>query len=73
MPRVQAMIGVKDECGKKFYNRTLQRGQTEKHDLSTVKEVWSLTLEEHRMLNIKLNGQVVTFLFNPAEEYHQNS
>ncbi|ARJ23352.1 MULTISPECIES: helix-turn-helix domain-containing protein [Bacillus] len=63
-------VDVKDDAGNEILNTTVQSGQTEKRDLSTVKEV-RLNIGSAPNVEIKLNGQVVTFPLDPAKEYHQ--
>ncbi|KFN01383.1 helix-turn-helix domain-containing protein [Bacillus clarus] len=63
-------VGVKDDAGSDIFNGTLQEGQTEKRDLSTVKEV-HLNIGSAPNVDIKLNGQAVTFPLDPEKEYHQ--
>lgn len=63
-------VDVKDDVGNEILNTTVQSGQTEKRDLSTVKEV-RLNIGSAPNVEIKLNGQVVTFPLDPAKEYHQ--
>ncbi|EOP36862.1 helix-turn-helix domain-containing protein [Bacillus cereus] len=63
-------VDVKDDEGNEILNTTVQSGQTEKRDLSTVKEV-RLNIGSAPNVEIKLNGQVVTFPLDPAKEYHQ--
>ncbi|PFJ18500.1 helix-turn-helix domain-containing protein [Bacillus cereus] len=63
-------VDVKDDTGNEILNTTLQSGQTEKRDLSTAKEV-RLNIGSAPNVEIKLNGQVVTFPLDPEKEYHQ--
>ncbi|EJQ47037.1 hypothetical protein IEE_01660 [Bacillus cereus BAG5X1-1] len=63
-------VDVKDDADNEILNTTVQSGQTEKRDLSTVKEV-RLNIGNAPNVEIKLNGQVVTFPLDPAKEYHQ--
>ncbi|WP_459500282.1 helix-turn-helix domain-containing protein [Bacillus sp. C1] len=63
-------VGIKNEAGNDIFSGTLQEGQTEKQDLSTVKEV-NLNIGNARNVEIKLNGQVVAFPLDPEKEYHQ--
>ncbi|MGG0456076.1 helix-turn-helix domain-containing protein [Bacillus mycoides] len=63
-------VDVKDDAGNEILNTTVQSGQTEKRDLSTVKEV-RLNIGSAPNVEIKLNGQVVTFPLDPEKEYHQ--
>ncbi|EOO78379.1 hypothetical protein IIC_00740 [Bacillus cereus VD021] len=63
-------VDVKDDAGNEILNTTVQSGQTEKRDLSTVKEL-RLNIGSAPNVEIKLNGQVVTFPLDPAKEYHQ--
>ncbi|MGG5738429.1 MULTISPECIES: helix-turn-helix domain-containing protein [Bacillus cereus group] len=63
-------VDVKDDAGNEILNTTVQGGQTEKRDLSTVKEV-RLNIGSAPNVEIKLNGQVVAFPLDPEKEYHQ--
>ncbi|PGM64198.1 helix-turn-helix domain-containing protein [Bacillus cereus] len=63
-------VDVKDDAGNEILNTTLQSGQAEKRDLSTAKEV-RLNIGSAPNVEIKLNGQVVTFPLDPEKEYHQ--
>ncbi|EJS71204.1 helix-turn-helix domain-containing protein [Bacillus cereus] len=63
-------VDVKDDAGNEVLNTTVQSGQTEKRDLSTVKEV-RLNIGSAPNVEIKLNGQVVPFPLDPEKEYHQ--
>ncbi|MDZ5606423.1 DUF4115 domain-containing protein [Bacillus pseudomycoides] len=63
-------VDVKNEGGNVIFNGTLQEGQTEKHDLTTAKEVL-LNIGSAPNVEIKLNGQVVAFPLDPEKEYHQ--
>ena len=63
-------VDVKDDAGNEILNTTVQSGQTEKRDLSTAKEV-RLNIGSAPNVEIKLNGQVVTFPLDPEKEYHQ--
>ncbi|MCI0766093.1 helix-turn-helix domain-containing protein [Bacillus sp. TL12] len=63
-------VDIKNEGGSVVFNGTLQEGQTEKHDLTTAKEVL-LNIGSAPNVEIKLNGQVVAFPLDPEKEYHQ--
>ncbi|AIK37534.1 helix-turn-helix domain protein [Bacillus pseudomycoides] len=63
-------VDIKNEGGNVVFNGTLQEGQTEKHDLTTAKEVL-LNIGSAPNVEIKLNGQVVAFPLDPEKEYHQ--
>ncbi|CAI8805245.1 cytoskeleton protein RodZ [Bacillus sp. IT-79MI2] len=63
-------VDIKNEGGNVVFNGTLQEGQTEKHDLTTAKEVL-LNIGSTPNVEIKLNGQVVAFPLDPEKEYHQ--
>ncbi|WJE51255.1 DUF4115 domain-containing protein [Bacillus cereus] len=63
-------VDIKNEGDNVIFNGTLQEGQTEKHDLTTAKEV-RLNIGSAPNVEIKLNGQVVAFPLDPEKEYHQ--
>ncbi|HDR7354186.1 MULTISPECIES: helix-turn-helix domain-containing protein [Bacillus] len=63
-------VDVKDDTGKVILNTTVQEGQIEKHDVSTVKEV-RLNIGNATNVEVKLNGQVVAFPLDPEKELHQ--
>lgn len=63
-------VDVKDDAGNEILNTTVQGGQIEKHDLSTVKEV-RLNIGNAPNVEVKLNGQVVAFPLDPEKELHQ--
>ncbi|EEL69570.1 Transcriptional regulator [Bacillus mycoides] len=63
-------VDVKDDAGNEILNTTVQGGQIEKRDLSTVKEV-RLNIGNATNVEVKLNGQVVAFPLDPAKELHQ--
>ncbi|MDM5371655.1 MULTISPECIES: helix-turn-helix domain-containing protein [Bacillus cereus group] len=63
-------IDVKDDAGNEILNTTVQSGQTEKRDVSTLKEV-RLNIGSAPNVEIKLNGQVLAFPLDPQKEYHQ--
>lgn len=63
-------VDIKSEAGNVVFNGTLQEGQTEKHDLTTAKEVL-LNIGSAPNVEIKLNGQPVAFPLDPEKEYHQ--
>ncbi|WP_144505631.1 helix-turn-helix domain-containing protein [Bacillus mycoides] len=63
-------VDVKDEAGNEILNTTVQGGQIEKRDLSTVKEV-RLNIGNATNVEVKLNGQVVAFPLDPEKELHQ--
>ncbi|MES5956242.1 DUF4115 domain-containing protein [Bacillus fungorum] len=63
-------VDVKDDAGNEILNATVQDGQTEKRDLSTVKEV-RLNIGNATNVEVKLNGQVVAYPLDPEKEIHQ--
>ncbi|MGE6346658.1 helix-turn-helix domain-containing protein [Bacillus mycoides] len=63
-------VDVKDDAGNEILNTTVQGGQIEKRDLSTVKEV-RLNIGNATNVEVKLNGQVVAFPLDPTKELHQ--
>ncbi|MED0948463.1 DUF4115 domain-containing protein [Bacillus mobilis] len=63
-------VDVKDDTGKVILNTTVQEGQIEKHDVSTVKEV-RLNIGNATNIEVKLNGQVVAYPLDPEKELHQ--
>ncbi|EML6322876.1 DUF4115 domain-containing protein [Bacillus cereus] len=63
-------VDVKDDAGNEILNTTVQSGQTEKRDVSTLKEV-RLNIGSAPNVEIKLNGQVLAFPLDPQKEYHQ--
>ncbi len=63
-------VDVKDDAGNEILNTTVQSGQTEKRDLSTVKEV-RLNIGNAMNVEVKLNGQVVAYPLDPEKELHQ--
>lgn len=63
-------VDVKDDAGNEILNTTVQSGQTEKRDLSTVKEV-RLNIGNATNIEVKLNGQVVAYPLDPEKELHQ--
>ncbi|MEA1008981.1 MULTISPECIES: helix-turn-helix domain-containing protein [Bacillus cereus group] len=63
-------VDVKDDAGNEVLNTTVQSGQTEKRDLSTVKEV-RLNIGNAMNVEVKLNGQVVAYPLDPEKELHQ--
>jgi len=63
-------VDVKDDTGKVILNTTVQEGQIEKHDVSTVKEV-RLNIGNATNVEVKLNGQVVAYPLDPEKELHQ--
>ncbi|MGH0431383.1 helix-turn-helix domain-containing protein [Bacillus hominis] len=63
-------VDVKDDAGNEILNTTVQGGQIEKRDLSTVKEV-RLNIGNATNVEVKLNGQVVAFPLDPEKELHQ--
>ncbi|GAB6557622.1 MULTISPECIES: helix-turn-helix domain-containing protein [Bacillus] len=63
-------VDVKDDAGKVILNTTVQEGQIEKHDVSTLKEV-RLNIGNATNIEVKLNGQVVAYPLDPEKELHQ--
>ncbi|MFB6728809.1 helix-turn-helix domain-containing protein [Bacillus mobilis] len=63
-------VDVKDDTGKVILNTTVQEGQIEKHDVSTLKEV-RLNIGNATNIEVKLNGQVVAYPLDPEKELHQ--
>lgn len=63
-------VDVKDDAGNEILNTTVQGGQTEKRDVSTLKEV-RLNIGNVTNVEVKLNGQVVAFPLDPEKELHQ--
>nr|WP_204335669.1 RodZ domain-containing protein [Bacillus mobilis] len=63
-------VDVKDDTGKVILNTTVQEGQIEKHDVSTIKEV-RLNIGNATNVEVKLNGQVVAYPLDPEKELHQ--
>lgn len=63
-------VDVKDDAGNEILNTTVQEGQIEKHDVSTVKEV-RLNIGNATNVEVKLNGQVVAYPLDPEKELHQ--
>ncbi|MDJ1476452.1 DUF4115 domain-containing protein [Bacillus sp. LS15-K4] len=63
-------VGIKNDAGNDIFSGIIQAGQTQKYDLSTVKEV-NLNIGSAPNVEFKLNGQVITFPLNPEENYHQ--
>ncbi|HDR8143968.1 DUF4115 domain-containing protein [Bacillus cereus] len=63
-------VDVKDDAGNEILNTTVQGGQTEKRDVSTLKEV-RLNIGNATNVEVKLNGQVVAFPLDPEKELHQ--
>ena len=57
-------VDVKDDAGNEILNTTVQSGQTEKRDVSTLKEV-RLNIGSAPNVEIKLNGQVLAFPLDP--------
>ncbi|MGF9765482.1 helix-turn-helix domain-containing protein [Bacillus albus] len=63
-------VDVKDDAGNVILNTTVQEGQVEKHDVSTVKEV-RLNIGNATNVEVKLNGQVVAYPLDTGKELHQ--
>ncbi|WP_144614473.1 helix-turn-helix domain-containing protein [Bacillus cereus] len=63
-------VDVKDDAGNEILNTTVQEGQVEKHNVSTVKEV-RLNIGNATNVEVKLNGQVVAYPLDPEKELHQ--
>ncbi|HFU7053842.1 TPA: helix-turn-helix domain-containing protein [Bacillus cereus] len=63
-------VDVKDDAGNVILNTTVQEGQIEKHNVSTVKEV-RLNIGNATNVEVKLNGQVVAYPLDPEKELHQ--
>ena len=63
-------VDIKNEGDNVIFNGTLQEGHTEKHDLTTAKEV-RLNIGNAPNVEVKLNGQVVAFPLDPEKELHQ--
>ncbi|MBY7110549.1 MULTISPECIES: helix-turn-helix domain-containing protein [Bacillus] len=63
-------VDVKDDAGNVILNATVQEGQIEKRDVSTLKEV-RLNIGNATNVEVKLNGQVVAYPLNPEKELHQ--
>ena len=63
-------VDVKDDAGNVILNATVQEGQIEKRDVSTLKEV-RLNIGNATNVEVKLNGQVVAFPLDPEKELHQ--
>ncbi|ALQ69352.1 helix-turn-helix domain-containing protein [Bacillus thuringiensis] len=63
-------VDVKDDAGNVILNTTVQEGQIEKHDVSTIKEV-RLNIGNATNVEVKLNGQVVAYPLDPEKELHQ--
>ncbi|MEJ9114060.1 DUF4115 domain-containing protein [Bacillus paramobilis] len=63
-------VDVKDDAGNEILNTTVQEGQVEKHDVSTVKEV-RLNIGNATNVEVKLNGQVVAYPLDTEKELHQ--
>ncbi|PIE96542.1 helix-turn-helix domain-containing protein [Bacillus fungorum] len=63
-------VDVKDDAGNVILNTTVQEGQIEKHDVSTLKEV-RLNIGNATNVEVKLNGQVVAYPLDPEKELHQ--
>lgn len=53
-------VDVKDDAGNVILNATVQEGQIEKRDVSTLKEV-RLNIGNATNVEVKLNGQVVAY------------
>ncbi|MCU4988578.1 DUF4115 domain-containing protein [Bacillus cereus] len=63
-------VDVKDDAGNVILNTTVQEGQVEKHDVSTIKEV-RLNIGNATNVEVKLNGQVVAYPLDTEKELHQ--
>lgn len=63
-------VDVKDDSGNVILNATVQEGQIEKRDVSTLKEV-RLNIGNATNVEVKLNGQVVAYPLDPEKELHQ--
>ncbi|HDR6308235.1 TPA: helix-turn-helix domain-containing protein [Bacillus cereus] len=63
-------VDVKDDAGNEILNTTVQEGQVEKHDVSTVKEL-RLNIGNATNVEVKLNGQVVAYPLDTEKELHQ--
>ncbi|WP_342715425.1 RodZ domain-containing protein [Bacillus paramycoides] len=63
-------VDVKDDAGNEILNATVQEGQIEKRDVSTLKEV-RLNIGNATNVEVKLNGQVVAYPLDPEKELHQ--
>ncbi|HDR8258276.1 TPA: helix-turn-helix domain-containing protein [Bacillus cereus] len=63
-------VDVKDDAGNVILNATVQEGQIEKRDVSTLKEV-RLNIGNSTNVEVKLNGQVVAYPLDPEKELHQ--
>ncbi|HDR4723249.1 helix-turn-helix domain-containing protein [Bacillus cereus group sp. Sample62] len=63
-------VDVKDDAGNVILNTTVQEGQVEKHNVSTLKEV-RLNIGNATNIEVKLNGQVVAYPLDPEKELHQ--
>ncbi|MGX5500780.1 helix-turn-helix domain-containing protein [Bacillus wiedmannii] len=63
-------VDVKDDVGNVILNATVQEGQIEKRDVSTLKEV-RLNIGNATNVEVKLNGQVVAYPLDPEKELHQ--
>ncbi len=63
-------VDVKDDAGNVILNATVQEGQIEKRDVSTLKEV-RLNIGNATNVEVKLNGQVVAYPLDTEKELHQ--
>ncbi|MED0938896.1 helix-turn-helix domain-containing protein [Bacillus cereus] len=63
-------VDVRDDAGNVILNTTVQEGQVEKRDVSTVKEM-RLNIGNATNVEVKLNGQVVAYPLDTAKELHQ--
>ncbi|MDP1458782.1 DUF4115 domain-containing protein [Bacillus wiedmannii] len=63
-------VDVKDDAGNVILNATVQEGQIEKRNVSTLKEV-RLNIGNATNVEVKLNGQVVAYPLDPEKELHQ--
>ncbi|MBP3967444.1 helix-turn-helix domain-containing protein [Bacillus sp. WL1] len=63
-------VDVKDDAGNEILKTTVQAGQVEKRDVSTLKEV-RLNIGNATNVEVKLNGQVVAYPLDREKELHQ--
>ncbi len=61
-------VDVKDDAGNVILNATVQEGQIEKRDVSTLKEV-RLNIGNATNVEVKLNGQVVAYPLDPEKNF----
>lgn len=66
----RSYIGVENGKGKSFYNQELQAGETIDFDM-TAEQTVELNIGNLPDVEVKINGQSLTYAFAPQEKVHQ--